>query len=127
MTNSDPGTEDWLQSEPHSALEVVDEIKADGGGIGSSQANNAVDAFSIIESIASSSRSFTNSSYASFRRLANRLRETVSASLYTQTTGSSGGITSRSSWSFSRVTGFPRAPSVSQSLQSDSRDVAMEM
>lgn len=124
--NLDPGADDWEKSEPDFVLQD-DEIASNELENGPSSAGMAADVLSLVESIASSYSSLASQSYESFLDLADRIRQRVSASLYTRQSDSSGAMTSRSSWSFSRITGFPRAPSTSQSNDNGSSDVAMSL
>ncbi|OAL40500.1 hypothetical protein AYO20_00236 [Fonsecaea nubica] len=75
--------------------------------------------------LAQSCTSSNSSDYGRFRRTTSRLRSNTAASTTTQQTASSGRMSLQSSLGFSRVTGLPSNPSLTNSDDAVSLDVSM--
>ncbi|KAI1620503.1 hypothetical protein EDD37DRAFT_653567 [Exophiala viscosa] len=83
------------------------------------------DAASLSATVSISDESSISSGYRSFRAYSKKLRNSMSLTVRTRLSDSSGARTTRSSWSFSRNTGFPRDSSIRESQISLSSDVPM--
>ncbi|KAK4943397.1 hypothetical protein LTR10_017071 [Elasticomyces elasticus] len=124
VLNLDYDIGDWTNLGSDSIL-TREQPEEDTAKDGISVSKKPADTASLNASVPMSDTSSISSGYRSFLELSRKVRNSVSLTIRTRQSASSGALTTRSSWSFSRNAGFPRDPSIRESQVTLSSDVNM--